>query len=302
MRPVECKALHSCSSARVIFCLSIFFYCSAATAQGIATWVGERVGLGNVGKSMDEANRRAKAVVPGYGATQDFVANTGRKVFSEVAVEASAPVLKNLILGSREDAISAGVSTLPKEIVREFDGFYSREVLGVRWRIGQGNELSLQANSFRFGDRAAIALDTVLVFRSASDAHSIWLWAHELAHIEQYRTWGIDDFVKRYIRDYESVEQAANQRANEFVRFSAQRGPLEWGTSETSCPGNPEVGPPLPPGQCLCQISNTSPQMYCMTSVQSGPCSCARYAPGTFRGPGTGVIVGYDPGTVYMGR
>jgi hypothetical protein len=230
------------------------------------------------------------------------VANTGRRIASEVAVETSAPVLKNLILASRDDAISAGVTSLPIEIVREFTGFYSPDVLGVRWRIGQGHELSLQANSFRFGDRAAIALDTVLVFRAAADAHSVWLWAHELAHVEQYRAWGIDDFVKRYIRDFESVEQAANRRANEFTQFQARRGIISGGPSTASCPGNPEVGPPLPPGQCLCKILNTSPQMYCMTTVQSGACTCARYAPGTFRGPGTGVVIGHDSGTVYMGH
>lgn len=198
-----------------------------ANAQGIATWVGERLGVGDVGRRLDEANRQVKEAVPIYGQADEQATRAARGIVQPIAVEATAPILKNLILYSRNDALSAGTMPLPPAIFWEFQGFYSPAVLSARWRVGQGNELSLQANSFRFGDRSAIALDTVLVFRSASDTYSLWLWAHELAHIEQYRAWGIDDFAKRYIRDEAGVEAAANQRADEFLRWRAfRRGPL----------------------------------------------------------------------------
>jgi hypothetical protein len=196
---------------------------SEASAQGFATWLGERVGLGDAGRALDDANREVKRVVPLYGQLEDAVTQPIRHVTTEAAVEATAPVLKNLILMSRNDALSAGATPLPPEVIWEFSGFYSQEVLSVYWRVGQGHDLSLQANSFRFGDRAAIVLDTVMVFRSWSDANSLWLWAHELAHVEQYRAWGIDDFTKRYIRDYAQIENDANRRADEFMAFRQRR-------------------------------------------------------------------------------
>jgi len=219
---------------------------ASAQAQGFATWLGDRVGLGNVGRTLDNANREAKKAVPIYGQAEEAVAGAGRKLISEVSVEASAPVLKNLILASRQDALNAGATPLPPEIIAEFNGFYGPEVLGAFWRVGQGNELSLQANSFRFGDRAAIALDTVLVFRSFGEANSLWLWAHELAHIEQYRNWGIDDFTKRYIRDYDAIEIAASRRADEFMNWRIQRGALLPVATAQPLP-LPSTLPPPPP-------------------------------------------------------
>ncbi len=143
----------------------------------------------------------------------------------ELLVEQNAPILKNLILASRSEAFSRGTSSLPPEIVQEFSGFFGSNVLAVRWGVGGGNDLSLQANAFRYGDRQAIVLDTVIVFRSRSDASpsNLWLWAHELAHVEQYRSWGIDDFTKRYIRDYNAVENEAERRAQEFLAWRRDR-------------------------------------------------------------------------------
>jgi hypothetical protein len=42
------------------------------------------------------------------------------------------------------------------------------------------------------------------------------LWAHELAHVQQYRKWGIDGFARRYIQDYLAVEQEAEDTEARF--------------------------------------------------------------------------------------
>lgn len=153
----------------------------------------------------------------------------------EAFVEANAPILKNMILASRQEALGRGTNSLPPEIIQMFSGFYAPNVLSVQWGLGGGNDLSLQSNAFRFGDRNAIVLDTVIVFRNLEDARvnedNLWLWAHELAHVEQYRSWGIDDFTKRYLRDFQAVESAANERANQFLTFHASRSsppPNPW--------------------------------------------------------------------------
>jgi hypothetical protein len=162
-----------------------------------------------------------------------------QKVATEVVVESTAPVLKNLIIASRNEAFGRGTSALPAQIIQEFSGFYASNVLAVQWGLGGGNDLSLQANSFRYGDRAAIVLDTVIVFRSMNDASvsNLWLWAHELAHVEQYRAWGIDNFTKRYIRDFNAVEAEANQRANEF---------MSWRQTKAASPVSQSGFPPPP--------------------------------------------------------
>jgi Domain of unknown function (DUF4157) len=217
---------HFCTGKTILLLtvtLASCFFIADAAAQGFATWLGERVGLGDAGRAIDDANREAKRVIPLYGQVEDAVTQPIRHIVTESVVETTAPILKNLILLSRNDALSAGATPLPPEVVWEFSGFYSQEVLSVYWRVGQGHDLSLQANAFRYGDRAAIVLDTVMVFRSWSDANSVWLWAHELAHVEQYRAWGIDDFTKRYIRDYAAIENEANRRADEFMAFRNRR-------------------------------------------------------------------------------
>jgi Domain of unknown function (DUF4157) len=251
-----------------ILLLVVVHTITPASAQGFATWLGDRVGLGNVGRALDNANREAKKTVPIYGQAEEAVVGAGRHLVTEATVESTAPILKNLILASRQDALNAGARPLPPEVIWEFNGFYGSDVLGAYWRVGQGHDLSLQANAFRFGDRAAIALDTVLVFRSPGEANSVWLWAHELAHIEQYRRWGIDNFVKRYIRNHEAIEADANRRADEFMNWRAQR------TAQDSSPVYVPQQTPVPVQQ------NGS---VCMTNINScqwfGPvgwnCTCA---------------------------
>lgn len=226
-----------------------------ASAQGLATWVGERLGLGDAGRAIDDANRQAKQVVPLYGQVEDSVTGAIRHFTTESMVETTAPILKNYILASRNDAMAAGAMPLPQEVVWEFSGFYAPDVLSVHWRVGQGHDLSLQANSFRYGDRAAIVLDTVVVFRSWNDANSVWLWAHELAHVEQYRAWGIDDFTKRYIRDYDAIETAANRRADEFMAFrSARLAGMSSGAGGVAGP-LPQPLPPTNGSMCVTAVN-----------------------------------------------
>ena len=67
---------------------------SIASAQGFATWLGDRVGLGNVGRALDDANREAKRAVPVYGQTEEAVTRAGRHILTESVVESTAPLIK----------------------------------------------------------------------------------------------------------------------------------------------------------------------------------------------------------------
>ena len=75
-------------------------------------------------------------------------------------------------------------------------------------------------SSFNLGDQSAITLDNVIVFRFEGDAlNNSILWAHEVAHVQQYRKWGIRDFSIKYIRSYKSVENEAEEVEKDFARY-----------------------------------------------------------------------------------
>ena len=85
------------------------------------------------------------------------------------------------------------------------------------WRGAGTTELSLPGLAFQYGDAAAITLIDVVLFRSDADArHDLKLWAHELTHVEQYRRWGVDGFVARYVADSGAVEREAYANADRF--------------------------------------------------------------------------------------
>lgn len=63
-------------------------------------------------------------------------------------------------------------------------------------------------------DEAAVTLDDVLVFSSESASQNVWLWAHELGHVEQYRRLGIEGFAARYVSDWRRLESEATRRAD----------------------------------------------------------------------------------------
>ncbi|MBU2136882.1 MAG: DUF4157 domain-containing protein, partial [Alphaproteobacteria bacterium] len=62
-------------------------------------------------------------------------------------------------------------------------------------------------------EEGAVTLQDVIVFSDAAVARNVWLWAHELAHMEQYRRLGAQGFAARYAADWRALEAEANRRA-----------------------------------------------------------------------------------------
>lgn len=55
-----------------------------------------------------------------------------------------------------------------------------------------------------------MTLIDIIVFRHQADAEdNVALWAHELHHVQQYQTWGVAEFARRYSRDFDAVEAPA---------------------------------------------------------------------------------------------
>ncbi len=155
-------------------------------------------------ESLDDTHDRFKKAVPHYKAIEEGASGAVRNITTEVFVETNAPILAGLIKASRSDARNAGVNPVPVHIKNRLRGYFDDRLLNsIRYRVGQGHELSLQANSFRFGDAVAIALIDTIVFRNSYDSqNNLVLWAHEIAHIQQYSDWGLMNFAKRSLRDY----------------------------------------------------------------------------------------------------
>jgi len=206
----------------------VLLACSAVAADGLlddlpdASAPQEDAGLA-------ELQRLIETLIPAAQA----IADTAQAI-DEALVQAGAPVLRELILDSRDAALRAGVEPMPAEIRRRLAGFLPAPLLdAVRYRVQGGGDFTLQWNLIRYGDARAITLDHVIVFKDADDAlHSPRLWVHELTHVDQYRRWGLQEFSLRYLRDFEAVEREAYEAETRFQawrRRQDERNPVADG-------------------------------------------------------------------------
>lgn len=144
------------------------------------------------------------------------------------APQAAAPAIAASIRYSRAEALNAGAKPPPADVRRELEPYFSDDLLDdVRWTLaGQRLSLGSVLASWYF-DEAAVTLQDVLVFSSPDASRNLWLWAHELAHVEQYRRWGVDGFSRRYAADWAAVERAANRRADQVIAEIRRRRALK---------------------------------------------------------------------------
>ena len=78
----------------------------------------------------------------------------------------------------------------------------------VTYRVGEPGGLGVQA--LRYGHVMAMTLIDVIVFQKREDAeNNDALWAHELTHVLQYERWGVEEFARRYVRDFNMIEDEA---------------------------------------------------------------------------------------------
>lgn len=126
-------------------------------------------------------------------------------------VQTAIDMLAKSILASRQQALHEGTAPIPAAIRQRLAGYVPAVDLdAVRWRVGGGDEMSLQRNAILNGPATAITLLDVVVFEDEGDAlANAELWAHELHHVGQYRLWGLQEFSRRYVTDHRTVEAEA---------------------------------------------------------------------------------------------
>ncbi|MNF34651.1 hypothetical protein D3C84_154970 [compost metagenome] len=89
----------------------------------------------------------------------------------------------------------------------------------ARYKVGDAGEMNAAHTLMQNPDVNAVTLVDVIVFRNQDDAqNNVALWAHELHHVKQYLEWGVEDFARRYTRDYNSVEAPAYKVQGEVAR------------------------------------------------------------------------------------
>lgn len=127
----------------------------------------------------------------------------------------TGPALVQAIRFSRIQAMRAQTpKAMPDEVRASLAPYFSDEILeSARWTTA-GRDLGLGSLLARwYYEEGAVTLKDLIVFSDDAVAENVWLWAHELAHMEQYRRLGTEGFAARYVSDWRTLEAEANRRA-----------------------------------------------------------------------------------------
>lgn len=107
---------------------------------------------------------------------------------------------------------------IPATVQRTLTPFFPSDLFqGVCWAI-VGNGFTLDSYAIHDAGMAAITLEDVVVFRSNQDGFDPVLWSHELTHVQQYRSLGVEGFAALYSVAWDALEQ----QAREFDQFVAR--------------------------------------------------------------------------------
>lgn len=108
---------------------------------------------------------------------------------------------------------------VPNNIRTTLSPFFPPELFdAVCWAVvGTGN--SLDSWAIHDFNMAAITLEDVIVFQdSQTGFNDAVLWSHELTHVLQYRSLGVEGFAALYVVAFDALEQ----QAREFDQFVAR--------------------------------------------------------------------------------
>lgn len=141
--------------------------------------------------------------------------------------EYAARLLTRLIETTREQAIADGVQPMPPAVYRGLLGYFPAFLLQkARYAIARNKGIVLPSLAFSYGDKSAMTLGDVILFRDERAAQTdLKLWAHELTHVMQYQRWGMDGFAARYVSDSSAVEKEAYANADRFAAWLAHDAP-----------------------------------------------------------------------------
>jgi hypothetical protein len=190
------------------------------TTQARASWFSDLTGV-----NIDPWQGQFQIGPPQPGQALQRLPDVIQRLPQDVANLAN-PLGLALAASVREGEAQAsyGARPIPPAIFQQLQGFFDPAFLvGVRYNTFDSASINLQtAVMLLNNDVAAITLNSVIVFRSDADAQNPVLWAHELTHVIQYRTMGIDTFANVYTTNAWILENQAIDNQNRFAQLSAQ--------------------------------------------------------------------------------
>lgn len=160
--------------------------------------------LGRFGSQTAQSSRQL--------ATQ---ARKGSEQLVRRSARLTGPVLAQAIRHAEAQASRAGAKPVPDAMAKVLAPYFAPELLSsVRWTIGAGRVDLGTLLTEKYMDEGAVALNRQVVFSSERLTRNVWIWAHELAHVEQYRRMGVNRFAAAYVADWSAIEREATARAN----------------------------------------------------------------------------------------
>lgn len=152
-------------------------------------------------------------------------ARRGSEQLARRSARLTAPVLARAIRHGESQAARAGAKPIPADMQKLLMPHFKPETLSAtRWTIGTGRVDLGAIVTEQFMDEGAIALNRQVVFSSTRLTENVWMWAHELAHVEQYRRMGVDGFAAAYITDWRAIEREATRRADRVTAAIRKAG------------------------------------------------------------------------------
>lgn len=139
---------------------------------------------------------------------------------TEMAKESGSRIFARTVVYLRDLALH-DAEPIPLEIQEKLAAFFPADILAkVRYSIAWNPLVRSTLREFIATDRYSLALtlDYVIVFADDGGVDDLWLWAHELTHVQQYARWGIETFARFYIDNYRQVEQEADDYAGRVMR------------------------------------------------------------------------------------
>lgn len=137
---------------------------------------------------------------------------------------AIAAALEVSLIRSRDAARSGATFPVPDTVRDGLVPFFNPQMLErVHYGVDETQTTGVAGLAIRQGDAVAVTLVDTIIFRADHYAENLPLWAHELAHVEQYDAWGVAGFAARYVLDWAAVEREAEERAVAYVAWAQSR-------------------------------------------------------------------------------
>ncbi|MEE1888572.1 eCIS core domain-containing protein [Pseudomonas carassii] len=155
--------------------------------------------------------------------------NQGGQVLQDVERMATGSLVFAL-RQARDEATASGSQPIPLHIRAQLEPWYDFAVLdAARYRVGDEQQISAANALLQNPDVNAVTLIDTIIFRRSADAEdNVALWAHELKHVQQYQELGVEEFARRYTRDYQALEGPAYEieaKVAKALREKASGGP-----------------------------------------------------------------------------